>query len=162
MSNMDNYIDSSSDRAGAIASMNQLASDTGGKAIYNTNDLDTAIGRSVADGSHYYTLSYSPANKKMDGHYRKIEVKLADSKAKLSYRHGYNADEDAVAAADSKKDADRLRQQLIHGTPDATQILFAAHIAPATPQPVAGAKHAGRNPELSGPSTRYSIDFMIR
>jgi hypothetical protein len=60
--------------------------------------------------------------------------------------------------------------KLIHGTPDATQILFAARIAPATPQPAPGAKHAGRNPEFSGPLTtyssgpftRYSIDFMIR
>jgi VWFA-related protein len=162
MSTTDKYAASSSARASLIASMNQIASDTGGKAIYNTNDIDTAIGQSVADGSHYYTLVYSPANKKMDGHYRKIEVKLADSKLKLSYRHGYNADEDTVLAKDSQKEADPLRRQLVHGTPDATQILFAARVVPLTPQPAAGGKMAGKNASLTGPTTRYAIDFMIR
>jgi hypothetical protein len=142
--------------------MNQIASDTGGKAIYNTNDLDTAIGKSVNDGSHYYTLVYSPANKKMDGHYRKIEVKLADSKLKLSYRHGYNADEDSTLADDPKKETDPLRRQLAHGMPNATEVLFAARVVPATPQPAPGGKIAGRNASLSGPTTRYSIDLFIR
>jgi VWFA-related protein len=162
MAGMDNYSAGHDDRAGEIAAMNQIASDTGGKAIYNTNDLDTAIGRSVADGSHYYTLVYSPENKKMDGHYRKIEVKVADSKLKLSFRHGYNADEDAVLAPNPKKEPDPLLQQLVHGMPDATQILFAARVVPAASQPAPGGKIAGNNTSLSGPTTRYSIDFIIR
>jgi hypothetical protein len=162
MAGMDNYSGSHDDRAGLIAAMNQIASDTGGKAVYNTNDLDSAIGRSVVDGSHYYTLIYSPANKKMDGHYRKIEVKVADSKLKLGYRHGYNADEDAVLAQDTKKDTDPLLRQLVHGMPNATQILFAARVVPVTPQPAPGGKIAGSNSSLSGPTTRYSIDFIIR
>ena len=162
MAGMDNYGTSHDERAGLIAAMNQIALDTGGKAVYNTNDLDTAIGRSVADGSKYYTLIYSPANKKMDGHYRKIEVKVADSKLKLSYRHGYNADEEAVLAQDSKKETDPLRSQLVHGMPNATQILFAARVVPVTPQPAPGGKIAGKNASLSGPVTRYLIDLFIR
>jgi VWFA-related protein len=162
VSNMDAYTAGHDDRASEIAAMNQIAHDTGGKAIYNTNDLDTAIGRSVADGSHYYTLVYSPTNKKMDGHYRKIEVKLVDSKLKLSYRHGYNADEDSALAPNPKKDADPLRQQLVHGMPDATQVLFAARVVPAAPQPGPGGKIAGKNASLAEPTTRYTIDFMIR
>jgi VWFA-related protein len=159
---MDNYTTGSDDRSALIAAMNQIASDTGGKAVYNTNDLETAIGRSVADGSQYYTLVYSPTNKKMDGHYRKIEVKVADPKLKLSYRHGYNADADAVLAQNKKKETDPLRQQLGHDMPNATQILFAARVVPMTPQPPLGGKIAGRNSHLSGPTTRYTIDFFIR
>ncbi|MDE3188830.1 MAG: VWA domain-containing protein [Acidobacteriota bacterium] len=159
---MDNNAAGHDDRAGLISAMNQTASDTGGKAVYNTNNLDSAISRSVADGSHYYTLVYSPANKTMDGHYRKIEVKVADSKLKLSYRHGYNADEDTVLAQDTKKEGDPLRSQLVHDMPDATQILFAARVVPVTPQPASGGKIAGMNASLSGPTTRYSIDFFIR
>jgi VWFA-related protein len=162
MSNEDNYAASNDDRASEISAMNQIAQDTGGKAIYNTNDLDTAVSRSVADGAHYYTLVYSPTNKTMDGHYRKIEVKLTDSKLKLSYRHGYNADENSELAPDPKKNTDPLRRQLVHGMPDATQILFATRVAPATPQPAPGGKIAGSNTNLSGPTTRYSIDFIIR
>lgn len=162
MAGMDNYIASNDDRAGEIAAMNQIASDTGGKAVYNTNDLETAIGRSVADGSNYYTLVYSPTNKKMDGHYRKIEVKVADAKLKLSYRHGYNADAETVQAKDQKKETDPLRRQLGHDMPNATEILFAARVVPMTPQPTPGSKIAGRNAKLAGPTTRYSIDFFIR
>lgn len=162
LSGMGDYADSHDDRASRIAAMNQIAADTGGKAAYNTNDLETAIGRSVSDGSQYYTLIYSPTNKKMNGHYRKIEVRVVDSKLKLSYRHGYNADENAVLGEDSKKETGALRQQLEHGMPNLTQILFAARVVPVTPQQQPGSKIAGRNANLTGTTTRYSIDFFIR
>ena len=162
MSGMDTYSAGHDDRAAEIAAMNQLATDTGGKAAYNTNDIVTAIDRSISDGNQYYTLVYSPANKKMDGHYRKIEVKVVDPKVKLSYRHGYNASEDGVLAPDLKKDADPLRMELVRGLPSSTQILFAARVVPATPQPAPGGKIAGRNASLSGPTTRYAIDMFIR
>jgi len=163
MAGMDTYTASRDQGAGLTAAMNQIASDTGGKAVYNNNDLDAAIGRSVADGSHYYSLVYTPTNRKMDGHYRKIEVKLIDSRAKLAYRHGYNADDGtAILAKDSSKDADPLSRQLVHNLPSATQILFAARVVPENPQPTPGGKIAGRNPRLTGPVTRYSIDLFIR
>ena len=93
---------SANDRASQIAAMNQIASDTGGKAIYNTNDLDSAIGHSIADGAHYYSIVYTPTNKKMDGNYRSIEVKVPEYKYKLAYRRGYNADDDAKLRSHQK------------------------------------------------------------
>ena len=144
---MDNYTAGHDDRAALIAAMNQIASDTGGKAIYNTNDLDAAIGRSVADGSQYYTLVYSPVNRKMDGHYRKIEVKVAEPRLRLSYRHGYNADEDAVLAQDTKKQT-RYAANWTMACLHATEILFAARVLPVTPQPPPGSKIAGKNAGL--------------
>ena len=155
------YTSEHSERADVTTLMNQIASDTGGKAFYNTNDLDTAIGRSLADGSQYYTLVYSPENKKMDGQFRKIEVKVAGAKVKLSYRRGYNADEEMVRAQDGKADENPLRRELTHGMPNTTQILFSAHVVPMSPQPEPGSKKAGMNPALTGPTTRYSIDLRI-
>ncbi|MBS1804423.1 MAG: VWA domain-containing protein [Acidobacteria bacterium] len=154
------YTSSNSDRASEISAMNQIASDTGGKAVYNTNDLDAAIGRSIADGAHYYSIVYTPANKKMDGKYRSIDVKIPDGKYKLSYRRGYNADDEAKTLQPSETDP--LRSLLRPGSPDATQLLFGVRAVPASPQPAAGAKIAGKNANLTGPTTRYSIDFMIR
>jgi VWFA-related protein len=159
---LDNYTASNDDRASLIAAMNQIASDTGGKAVYNTHDLAAAVGRSLTDGSQYYTLVYSPTNKKIDGHYHKIEVRVAESKLKLSYRRGYNADDESVLASDSKNDKDSLRQHLGHDMPNSTQMLFAVRIVPASPQPAPNSKIAGRNDSLAGPKTRYSIDFFIR
>jgi VWFA-related protein len=161
MANMDNYIASSGDRGALIAAMNQIASDTGGKATYNTNDLNAATLRAVSDGAEYYTLAYTPPNKKLDGHYRKVEVRVNDGKYKLSYRRGYNADEDA-AFTPKGQDTDPLRPLLVKGMPSATELLFAARVVPSTPQPAPNATRAGKNPKFSGPFTRYTVDFMIR
>jgi len=67
--------------------MEQLASSTGGKAYINTNDLNAAMRHAINDGANYYTLGYSRTEKKMDGSYRQIEVKVAKGKYKLAYRH---------------------------------------------------------------------------
>jgi hypothetical protein len=56
--------------------MDELAKDTGGEAIYNTNGLNDAVNRVLNDGTHYYTLTYTPTNKKMDSRLRHIEVTL--------------------------------------------------------------------------------------
>jgi len=157
---MQNTMDGADDRSTKIMAMDQLAADTGGKAFYNTNDLNGAMSRAINDGSHYYTLVYTPTNKKIDGKYRRIEVKVPESKYKLSYRRGYNADD--TVAADVKPEPDPLRPLLMRGLPGATQILCAARVQPAAPQPAAGAKRAGKNTKLTGPLTRYSIDLMIR
>jgi VWFA-related protein len=154
------FNDSANARASEIASMNQLASDTGGKALYNANDLDTAIGHSIADGAHYYSIVYTPTNKKMDGKYRSIEIKVPEYKYKLAYRRGYNADEDAKAPR--QVETDPLRSLLRPGSPDATQLLFAVRAVPNSPQPASNAHPAGKNTSVTGPTTRYSFDFMIR
>ena len=154
------YVNENSARADKIAAMEGLAADTGGKAYFNTNDLDAAMHRAIADGAHYYTISYTPTNKKMDGSYRRIEVKLASGKYRLSYRRGYNADDNAVS--DGKPEANPLHGLMMHGMPNATQILFGARVLPADPQPPPNATHAGKNPKLAGPTMRYNIDLMIR
>ena len=61
------------------SSMEQLARDTGGQAIYNTNGLNDALTRVVNNGTRYYSLAYSPTNANMDGKYRHIQVKLVTS-----------------------------------------------------------------------------------
>jgi VWFA-related protein len=147
-------------RADRIEAMKQLADDTGGKAFYNTNDLNAAIQRAIDDGSHYYTLVYSPTNKKMDGKYRRIEVKLTAGKYKLAYRRGYNADE--TARAEAQPESDPLQPLLKFGLPGVTQLLYGVRVVPAAPQPAPNATRAGKNPKLTGPTTRYTVDFMIR
>ncbi|HMD77876.1 MAG TPA: VWA domain-containing protein [Terracidiphilus sp.] len=147
-------------RADEIEAMKQLADDTGGKAFYNTNDLNAAMQRAIDDGSHYYTLVYSPTNKKMDGKYRRIEVKLTAGKYKLAYRRGYNADD--TATAEAKPESDPLKPLLKFGLPGVTQLLYGVRVVPASPQPGPNAARAGKNPKLAGPVTRYNVDFMIR
>jgi hypothetical protein len=147
-------------RAIRIMAMEQLAADTGGKAYFNTNDLNAAMTRAINDGSHYYTLVYTPTNKKMDGQYRRIEIKLSQGNYKLAYRRGYNADNSLVQ--EIKPEADPLHPLLMRGLPSATQILYGVRIVPASPQPEPNTPLAGKNPSLTPPVTRYNVDFMIR
>jgi VWFA-related protein len=147
-------------RADKIMAMEQLAADTGGKAFYNTNDLNAAMTHAIENGAHYYTLVYTPTNKKMDGSYRRIEVKTTAGKYNLAYRRGYNADD--ILTADKKPEADPLHALLMRGMPSSTQILYGVRVVPLSPQPAADAVRAGRNAKLTGPTTRYSVDFMVR
>ena len=161
MADMQAYSTDNNERANAIFTMNQLASDTGGHAFYNTNDLATAANRAISEGSHYYTLVYSPTNKKMDGKFRQITVKLTGGHSQLSYRRGYNADDPATLASTGstsflslgstgEKPAapaisdDPLRPLLMRGLPSASQLLYAVRVVPADPQPAPDAKIAGK------------------
>ena len=46
----------------------------GGVSYFNRNDVETALGQAVEDGSSAYAITYSPANTDFGGQYRKIEV----------------------------------------------------------------------------------------
>ncbi|HTX75515.1 MAG TPA: VWA domain-containing protein [Terracidiphilus sp.] len=160
MSPMGGFMADAARRADTMTEMNQLAADTGGKAIFNNNDLSTATARDIADGSEYYTLTYAPTNSKLDGSYRNIEIKARDNKVKLAYRRGYNAD--PLSAAAKSPEPNPLHPLMFLGLPDSTEILYGLRVHPAAAQPALGAKLAGANTKLTGPFTRYSVEFMIR
>lgn len=141
--------------------MEQLAADTGGKAFYTSNNLSQSIAGAIQNGSHYYTLVYTPPGTAMEGKFHRIEVKLTGSKAKLSYRRGYYADTAAGANAKVAPISDPLPQLLAHGLPASTQVLYQARVEPRTPQPAAGAPRAGGNSKLTGTLIRYKVDLVI-
>jgi VWFA-related protein len=70
-----------------------LASDTGGKALLDSNDLTLGIKAVQTDISSYYVLGYYSTNGAQDGKYRKVTVKVAPlpESAKIDYRRGYYA-----------------------------------------------------------------------
>ena len=154
------YVNEAAARSDKIMAMEQLAADTGGKAYFNTNDLNAAMQHAIVDGSHYYTLVYSPTNKKMDGSYRRIEIKVPESRYRLSYRRGYNADD--LAPTDAGPQSNPLHALMVRGMPGSTQILYGVRVLPADPQSSPSASHAGKNSKLAGPVKRYSVDFLIR
>jgi len=147
-------------RSFAAITMNKLASDTGGKAFNNTNDLAGALARAIDDGAHYYSLVYTPSNKKMDGGFRHIEVRLKEGSYDLAYRRGYFANDSA--APEPKTDSDPLHPLLVRGAPASTQIVFSARLALADRQPAHGDNVAGGNVNLGFPLTRYRVSFNLR
>jgi hypothetical protein len=52
--------------------MEELASRTGGRAYYNTNDLAKAINEAVDDSRVTYTLGFYPIAEKFDGKFHGI------------------------------------------------------------------------------------------
>jgi VWFA-related protein len=66
-----------------------IANDTGGKAFLDTNDFSKAYTKVQADSETYYVLGYRSSNPNKDGRFRRIQVKLSRSDAKLEYRMGY-------------------------------------------------------------------------
>ena len=69
-----------------------LAADTGGKAMFDYNDLSVGIVQAQKAMSSYYILGYYTTNSALDGKYRKIAITLKEFPAgKLDYRRGYLA-----------------------------------------------------------------------
>lgn len=144
------------------STMDEIALGTGGKAFFSTNGIDQAFAAASEQGSHYYALSYTPANKKFDGRYRKIKVTLAGREYHLTYRTGYYAlDPDAPVKADMNSDLAAAQ----HGAPQSHQVLFAARVAP-----MGGSKAESKQvsklaaqSKKSGPveMQRYSIDYLV-
>lgn len=74
-----------------VSAMRALARHTGGRAIYDTNDIAGSIGRVVNNSKVTYILAYYPNNVKWNGEYRKIKVRVDRPGVRLQYRHGYAA-----------------------------------------------------------------------
>lgn len=56
--------------------MNALASDTGGRATFNTNALEPGLTRALKETSVYYLLAWKPEQAQNTSKFRRIEVKL--------------------------------------------------------------------------------------
>jgi VWFA-related protein len=120
-------------RADEKITMNTLAERTGGKAFYDTNGLKDALQQSINNGSNYYTLTYAPTDRKWDGRYRSVRVKLEQSDVDLSYRRGYFAYDPSVPRAHEGKSQPMsvMHSAMLLGGPNPTQILFKVKIEPA-------------------------------
>jgi VWFA-related protein len=97
--------------------LSTLAIDTGGKLFVDNNDLAFGMGKARDDISSYYIIGYYSTNAKMDGKYRRVEVKLSkDIQAKIDYRSGYFGEKEFKKFTSADKE-DRLQQALLLGDP---------------------------------------------
>jgi VWFA-related protein len=120
----------------------EIADATGGRAIYGTNDLATALAEATETGGHYYTLTYSPSNQNYNGKLRHVHVELDKRGYHLAYRRSYYGNPGPSAPEtiggfrlaselepfQLSQVADSLYSNMQHGAPLAHQLLFRAHI----------------------------------
>ncbi len=85
--------------------MEELASRTGGKAYYNTNDLKSAIRNAIEDASTTYTLGFYPKDEEYDGKFHKLSVKVehAGIGYDVRFRKGYFDFENKVSDEKTRK-----------------------------------------------------------
>ena len=118
---------------GSHQTMQDLAKETGGLALYNGNDIAHAVALSTADGAHYYTLGYYPEGGSWDGKFHRIEVKINREGLKGRHRNGYFAVDAAQTIASENPQQrehqayDELRAALAGPLP-ATEVTFRVRV----------------------------------
>lgn len=108
--------------------MHALAADTGGKALFNTNDLSRGLAPALKETSVYYLLAWKPdADAQKEKRFRNLEVRLVNrSNLTVRVRKGFfDVDpEPAVAAkpaaspAPTNTTAAKLRESLAAAYPE--------------------------------------------
>jgi VWFA-related protein len=71
--------------------MRGLAKLTGGRAFYNTNDVEGSVRTALDDRRSSYNLGYYPDHGKWDGEFREIKLKVNRPGLQVRLRNGYFA-----------------------------------------------------------------------
>ncbi len=82
---------------GGLATMQDLADQTGGHAFYDRNDLGNAIRMAIDDSSFTYTLGFYPDASSLNGKLHELKLQLKRPALNLSYRKWYFAARDVPA-----------------------------------------------------------------
>jgi VWFA-related protein len=79
--------------------MRDMASQTDGNVVLNTNDVTSAMKKVFADVGSYYLLGYYSTNQKLDGRFRRIRVEVKRPDVDVRSRPGYLAPTESEARA---------------------------------------------------------------
>ena len=110
--------------------MEEVASETGGKAYINENDVKEGVALAASDEKASYSLGYYPENKKWDGKLRNIKLKLDKGDTQIRYRKGYFAIEPGLIK-DHNYEQDVISALAVDAP--ATQVTFKAQAKPSDP-----------------------------
>lgn len=145
-----------------MTGLDVVAKATGGRATYGSNNFKGALTADIENGSRFYTLAYTPSNRKEVGKERQIEIKSVSGNYKLSYRRSYYEDTPKEqAAVENAPGSDPLRPLMDRGMPDFTELRYRMRVGPSTAPAAPGAAHAGDNAALAAPFTRYTVNFSL-
>ena len=76
-------------RASEREGMELIARETGGRTVFNRNDLGPELARIASSARSYYSLAYAPPRGDAAGTAHRIEVELDDASLTARYRRGY-------------------------------------------------------------------------
>jgi VWFA-related protein len=115
-----------SDVTATQETMRDIARETGGVAYINQNEIKQGVAIAMGDSGASYTLGYYPEDKKWDGKYRSIKVKLnRDGEAR--YRRGYFAIDPATL---KDRNAEQGASDALQDSVPDTLVTFSAQVKP--------------------------------
>ena len=79
--------------------LRDMASQTDGHAVLDTNDVAGAMRKVFADVGSYYLLGYYSTNVRLDGRFRRLRVEVSRPNAQVRARPGYLAPTESEARA---------------------------------------------------------------
>ena len=91
LAHQDDYVKFAVSTANSQETLRELAERTGGFLIANTNNVDHLLAHVMEEVDTHYEIAYPPKSERDDGHFRKIEVKLARPGLRVETRNGYFA-----------------------------------------------------------------------
>ena len=146
-----------------IEILRTLAENTDGIAVVNSNDLDRGLRRISDDLSSYYLLGYYSSNTRLDGQYRRIQVRVQRPGVSVRARRGYRAATveevnaaRAAAAAPAPSSARAMTAalgRLGRIRPEQRFVIHAAPVRPSTGGPITAVWVAG---EIQGPPEEFA------
>ena len=97
--------------------MYSLAADTGGKALFDNNDLKRGIEQAQRAISDYYIVGYYTTDTAQNGRFRRVKITVdAPADATLAYREGYYANKEFAKFTEVDKER-QLEDALMLGDP---------------------------------------------
>jgi len=118
-----------SDDTDSQEEMRSIARETGGRAYVNQNEIKAGVQRAFDDQTAAYTIAYYPENKKYDGKYRSIKVKVKRDGVEVQNRRGYFAIDPTQVKGYNPQD------EVLRATTDvtaSTMVGFTAQVVPAS------------------------------
>ncbi|HVT96450.1 MAG TPA: VWA domain-containing protein [Acidobacteriaceae bacterium] len=104
-----------------------LGADTGGKALFDNNDLTRGIVQAQRSIEDYYIVGYYTTNTAQNGRFRRVKITVDAPQAdKLEYRQGYYANKTFNKFTDADKER-QLEDALMLGDP-VTELTIAMEI----------------------------------
>jgi VWFA-related protein len=104
-----------------------LAKDTGGKAMFDNNDLSLGVKQAADAVTGYYIIGFYTSHAEKDGKYRRVKVALREGlSAELAYRPGYYGEKEY--AKFNATERERQLEEALRAEDPLTEIPMAVEI----------------------------------
>jgi VWFA-related protein len=122
-------------RSNPDSALGDLANETGGALISNTNEPGPRLRQVDEDLHSYYLLTYTPKNSNYDGRFRQISIKVNRSSVDVQARRGYYALNNSYGTPVLDYEAPALAILSEKPRPNAFESRAAAYSFPESGQP---------------------------